>query len=78
MKMELNRIKAADLKAECGILAGEDEILGTRCLDGGRCHHRCETSCFRKECCVPLTVSRLKDDWTAPDDYLCTGYESNT
>ncbi|AGR89092.1 hypothetical protein X832_gp136 [Pseudomonas phage PAK_P5] len=76
--MELNRIKAADLKAECGILAGEDEILGTRCLDGGRCHHRCETSCFRKECCVPLTVSRLKDDWTAPDEYLCTGSESNT
>jgi hypothetical protein len=44
------------------------EILGEQCADGGTCHHHCTTTCFRKDGCVPLTLSGLKDDWTAPPD----------
>ncbi|WMR34749.1 hypothetical protein [Metapseudomonas otitidis] len=49
-----------------GILAGEPEIIGQRCADGGTCHHRCATECFRKDGCVPLSGSGLRDDWSAP------------
>ena len=49
-----------------GIRVGEPEILGERCADGGKCHHECDTSCFRKEACVPLTGSGLNDDWSVP------------
>ncbi|MDG9784685.1 Lar family restriction alleviation protein [Metapseudomonas otitidis] len=49
-----------------GILAGEPEIIGQRCADGGTCHHRCNTECFRKDGCVPLSGSGLRDDWSAP------------
>lgn len=50
----------------CGILVGEEQIIGERCADGGKCHHHCDTRCFRKECCVPLSASGLADDWAAP------------
>lgn len=54
----------------CGILVGEAEIIGERCLDGGMCHHKCETTCFRKDGCVPLRLSGLNDDWTKPVNEL--------
>ncbi len=28
------------------------EILGERCIDGGKCHHLCSERCFRRECCT--------------------------
>ena len=31
------------------------EVLGERCIDGGKCHHQCESKCFRRECCGPLS-----------------------
>lgn len=31
------------------------EVIGERCIDGGKCHHRCESKCFRRECCGPLS-----------------------
>lgn len=49
-----------------GVLAGEPEILGERCADGGKCHHLCKTECFRKDGCVPLSGSGLTDDWKEP------------
>lgn len=54
--------------AICGVLAGEPEVIGERCKDGGKCHHACATVCFRREGnnCVPLTGSRLNDDWSEP------------
>jgi guanosine-3',5'-bis(diphosphate) 3'-pyrophosphohydrolase len=52
-------------RATCGILAGEPEIVGTRCLDGGTCHHNCEIGCTRRAMgCGPLSASRLNDQWT--------------
>lgn len=33
------------------------EHLGSTCMDGGRCHHDCKDRCFRRECCVPLTLA---------------------
>lgn len=54
----------------CGILAGEDEIIGTRCADGGTCHHHCATSCSRKDTCVPLSASGLLDNWRTPSEEL--------
>lgn len=50
-----------------GILAGEPEIVGSRCADGGTCHHDCTDVCFRN--CpgfVPLSGSGLNDDWSIP------------
>lgn len=32
------------------------EVLGETCLDGGKCHHRCKTRCFRRECCSPFST----------------------
>lgn len=32
------------------------ELLGETCLDGGKCHHRCEQRCFRRECCSPFST----------------------
>jgi hypothetical protein len=48
-----------------GILAGEPEVLGERCKDGGKCHHSCTAQCFRREVanCVPLGASGLTDSW---------------
>lgn len=53
-------------KPKFGVLAGEPEVLGERCSDGGTCHHRCESTCFRKDCCVPLSGAGLNDDWSIP------------
>lgn len=38
------------------------------CIDGGKCHHRCDPKgeCFRQRGCVPLSGSRLGDDWKLP------------
>lgn len=55
----------AQRKPKFGILAGEPEILGERCADGGKCHHMCDSECFRKDGCVPLSGSGLTDDWQA-------------
>lgn len=35
------------------------EALGETCMDGGKCHHKenCTERCFRRECCVPLTLA---------------------
>lgn len=37
---------------------GGDVTLGLRCIDGGKCHHQCETACFRRQCCAPLSGYR--------------------
>ena len=31
------------------------EELGSRCADGGKCHHSCKKRCFRRECCQPFS-----------------------
>lgn len=31
------------------------EVLGERCIDGGKCHHGCNLRCFRRECCEPFS-----------------------
>jgi hypothetical protein len=38
------------------------------CIDGGTCHHECGSKgeCWRQDGCVPLTGSRLTDDWKLP------------
>lgn len=55
-------------KPTCGILAGEPEVIGQRCADGGTCHHRCIPidGCFRKATCVPLSASGLDNKWNVP------------
>ena len=49
-----------------GVLAGEPELIGIRCADGGSCHHMCRAVCSRRTGCVPLTGSGLNDDWSEP------------
>lgn len=56
----------SDKKPICGILAGEPEIIGERCADGGKCHHRCTDTCSRRATCAPLSGSGLRFDWSAP------------
>jgi hypothetical protein len=38
------------------------------CIDGGTCHHGCgeKGTCFREANCVPLSGSKLDDNWTLP------------
>ncbi|MGG5541918.1 hypothetical protein P4G95_08955 [Burkholderia vietnamiensis] len=38
------------------------------CIDGGTCHHECgpKGECWRQDGSVPLTGSRLTDDWKLP------------
>jgi hypothetical protein len=44
------------------------EKLGVTCMDGGKCHHNCASSCFRRECCGPLTASGLTmEEWVYPN-----------
>ena len=31
------------------------EVLGKTCIDGGKCHHSCESRCFRRVCCEPFS-----------------------
>lgn len=38
-----------------------EESLGESCIDGGKCHHECKFSCFRRECCSPF--SDYKGPW---------------
>lgn len=54
----------SDKKPICGILAGEPEIIGERCADGGKCHHRCTDTCSRRATCAPLSGSGLLPDWS--------------
>lgn len=56
------------MKAVCGILAGEPEVIGERCKDGGACHHKCEGSCFRENFCSPLSLSGLNEKWEAGEE----------
>ena len=56
----------SEKKPICGILAGEPEIIGERCADGGKCHHRCTDTCWRRTSCAPLSGSGLRYDWSAP------------
>ena len=49
-----------------GVLAGEPEIIGERCKDGGVCHHECKQTCFRRLNCGALTGSGLNPDWSDP------------
>lgn len=59
-----------------GILAGEPEIIGERCADGGTCHHHCTDTCWRRTSCAPLSGSGLPLDWStgeACDSMLMTG-----
>lgn len=41
---------------------------GVSCPDGGKCHHGCDTPCWRRDegGCVPLTISGLDDNWEIP------------
>ena len=57
-------------KPICGILAGEPEIIGERCADGGKCHHRCTDTCSRRATCAPLSGSGLRFDWSPVDPSL--------
>lgn len=54
---------ASERAPTCGVLAGEPEVIGVLCKDGGKCHHQCETACFRQQTCSPLTASGLGHDW---------------
>lgn len=54
-------------QAKFGILAGEPEIIGERCADGGKCHHKCHDECSRRKSCVPLSGSGLANDWSVPN-----------
>ena len=56
----------SEKKPICGILAGEPEIIGERCADGGKCHHRCTDTCLRRSTCAPLSGSGLRFDWSVP------------
>lgn len=56
----------SDKKPLFGVLAGEPEIIGERCADGGKCHHRCTDTCWRRTSCAPLSGSGLRYDWSAP------------
>lgn len=56
----------SEKKPICGVLAGEPEIIGERCADGGKCHHRCTDTCLRRSTCAPLSGSGLRFDWSVP------------
>lgn len=44
------------------------EVLGSTCIDGGKCHHACTERCFRRECCHPLSASGMTlMDFRYPD-----------
>ena len=45
--------------------ADTTEVLGERCIDGGKCHHHCTDRCFRREACVPF--SDYSGPWAYPD-----------
>lgn len=45
---------AITLRAQAEAMPAQ-EVIGERCIDGGKCHHRCESKCFRRECCGPLS-----------------------
>lgn len=45
------------------------EVLGQTCIDGGVCHHQCQSKCFRRECCSPFS------DYEGPWKYSKTAIE---
>ena len=60
----------SDKKPLFGVLAGEPEIIGERCADGGKCHHRCTDTCSRRSTCAPLSGSGLRFDWSTGEPSL--------
>ncbi|QIW89252.1 hypothetical protein 8P_051 [Pseudomonas phage 8P] len=54
------------------------EVLGKTCIDGGTCHHKCTTRCFRRECCTHF--SDYSGPWaydkpaTALDEHYSKGF----
>lgn len=64
--------KAALSAAKSAPPEAQVERLGKRCIDGGKCHHECDTSlhqngrCFRRECCQPF--SDYKGPWEYDND----------
>ena len=34
-----------------------------KCPDNGTCHHDCMATCFRVECCSPLTGVYPNNEW---------------
>jgi len=50
MALQSLALPAAQAPAQSAV-----EVLGSRCIDGGSCHHECKEKCFRRECCEPLS-----------------------
>jgi hypothetical protein len=50
------------------LIDDETPRIGSVCIDTGRCHHHCDeaSGCFRRSCCVPLSISGLDDFWRTP------------
>lgn len=59
----LQRIRAALSQQAEPAPAQNVEVLGETCIDGGTCHHKCTTRCFRRECCTHFS------DYTGPWAY---------
>lgn len=51
------------------------EKIGVRCADTGVCHHGCTETCFRKDSCVPLSISGLDDKWQPKSTVVLTPRE---
>lgn len=69
---EDRKLPAEPSAPKCGVLAGEPEVIGERCADGGKCHHGCASACARKESCAPLGSSGLTADWSVPKGSACS------
>lgn len=41
------------------------------CPDGGTCHHKCLVSCYRVECCGPLSGVFENDEWPTRWCFTC-------
>ena len=44
-------------------LADYMPLVGDRCWDGGKCHHWCESECWRRDFCAPLAQRDFFVDW---------------
>lgn len=49
------KVRAALTAATEYLKQPQGEALGQTCADGGKCHHNCDTRCFRREWCEPLS-----------------------
>jgi hypothetical protein len=43
--------------------AVDETVMSRRCPDDGTCHHECVDTCFRVQCCVPLSGVYPNDEW---------------